>query len=322
MIEEVQKYPHPLEDHRPYLYNPVTGQIANDSVNVADSLVIGNKLESKYIASLPKGFTDPISTPIKTMDVRKHVKSSVVTPVIGLKNIFLRLLLVGQRRQMELGPHLHAYELCTVPPSIIDEHCCLRKSSKAGLVKRLGVFDNSPAAADIVIVDVSQLLYHIVWPHGGCPSDLIASIQCRLLRYPACTEKVLVFDKYKGISAKDHERIRCAGEVTIDYDLSITSHLPKRDAVMKSKHNKRMLANVLSTFNLGDNVTLESVEDGFFGHDEADITIISYVLHAAQSGKGVVRILCDDTDVFVLLVYWIFREDLRCKVQMERWMGQ
>ena len=82
-----------------------------------------------------------------------------------------------------------------------------------------------------------------------------------------------------------------------------------------------MLANVLSTFNLGDNVTLESVEDGFFGHDEADITIISYVLHAAQSGKGVVRILCDDTDVFVLLVYWVFRKDLRCKVQMERWDG-
>src|SRR6478609_6874294 len=50
--EEVQKYPHPLEDHRPHLYNPVTGQIANDSVNVADSLVIGYKLESKYIASL------------------------------------------------------------------------------------------------------------------------------------------------------------------------------------------------------------------------------------------------------------------------------
>ena len=113
--EEVQKYPHPLEDHRPYLYNPVTGQIANDSVNVADSLVIGNKLESKYIASLPKGFTDPISTPIKTMDVRKHVKSSEVTPVIDPENILIRLLLVGQRRQMELGL-LFAYELCTVPP--------------------------------------------------------------------------------------------------------------------------------------------------------------------------------------------------------------
>ena len=31
--------------------------------------------------------------------------------------------------------------------------------------------------------------------------------------------------------------------------------------------------------------------------------------------------LNDDTDVFVLLVYWVYRADLEllCKVQMERW---
>ena len=28
-----------------------------------------------------------------------------------------------------------------------------------------------PTVADVVIVDASQLFYHVVWPHGGSPSD-------------------------------------------------------------------------------------------------------------------------------------------------------
>jgi hypothetical protein len=254
------------------------------------------------------------------MYVLKKQKGNKNRPVIDLENIFLRLLMIGQRRQMEIEP-LFAYELCAVPSSLIDEHGCLRKGNKSGLVKRLGVFQNLPTPAEIVIVDVSQLFYRIVWPHGGSPSDLIASIHGRLSHYPDGTEKIIVFDKYEDISAKDHERIRQAGEVIIDYELSITSPLPKRDAILKSKNNKRSLASVLCTFNVGENVTMDTRDDDAFGHDEADITMISYVLQAANSGKGVICVLSDDTDMFVLLVYWVYQAYLQFKVQMERWDG-
>ena len=62
---------------------------------------------------------------------------------------------------------------------------------------------------------------------GGKLSDLIASIQGWINRYPAVAEKAIVFDKYKDISANDHERMRHAGEFVINYELSITSPLPK-----------------------------------------------------------------------------------------------
>lgn len=317
---EVEKYCHPLEDHHDQLCNPVTGELAPAEVNVADAFVIGEQMASKYMASLPDGFYNPISSPIKTMDIlKKKVKCNKGLPIIDLENIFLRLLMIGQRRQMDLQS-LFAYELCSVPPSLIDEHGCLRKGNKSVLVKRLGVVDFSPPIADTIIVDVSQLFYHIVWPHGGSPSDLIASITARLNHYPGA-EKVVVFDKYKDVSAKDHERIRRAGEFVIDYDLSITSPLPKRDAVMKSKRNKKLLASVLGTFTIAENVTMETHEDGAFEHDEADVTMISYVLEAARCGKRVIRVLSDDTDVFILLLYWVYREQLVCKVQMERWDG-
>ena len=67
---------------------------------------------------------------------------------------------------------------------------------------------------------------------------------------------MFVFDKYQDTSAKDHGRMWGASEVVIDYDLSFEIHLPKRDAIIKSKSNKLKLASVLGTFNLGVNTTV------------------------------------------------------------------
>ena len=119
---EAEKYPDPLEDDCPNLYNPKTGQIAQANVNVADSIFIGEKMEREYIASLPDGFYNPISSPITTMSVsKKQVKDKQFRLVIDLESIFLRLLMISQQRQMEIEPLL-AVELCAVPPSLIDEH--------------------------------------------------------------------------------------------------------------------------------------------------------------------------------------------------------
>ena len=48
-----------------------------------------------------------------------------------------------------------------------------------------------------------------------------------------------------------------------------------------------------------------------------------YIPGAANFSKNVIHVLSDDTDVLVLLIYWVglFREKLKCKVQMERWDG-
>ena len=126
---EVEKYPYPLEDDVPIL----TGQIAQTNVNVADSILIGEKTEREYIASLPNGFFNPSSGPITTMSVSKQqVKDKQFRLVIDLESIFLRLLMIGQQRQMEIEP-LFACELCAVPPSLIDEHRCLRKATSQTL---------------------------------------------------------------------------------------------------------------------------------------------------------------------------------------------
>ncbi|KAJ8400372.1 hypothetical protein AAFF_G00397550 [Aldrovandia affinis] len=61
--------------------------------------------------------------------------------------------------------------------------------------------------------------------------------------------------------------------------------------------------------------------DSIVTHDEADVSLISYMLDAARRGATTVHILSNDTDVFVLMVYWCWKVGITCHLQMERWDG-
>ena len=111
------------------------------------------------------------------------------TTIFDLETIFLRLLTIGQQRQMELAP-IFQHELCPVPSSLIDEYGCLRKGTKAPLAHTLCMKIRQALPPDVTIVDVSQLLYHI----RGNASAIVDSIKTRLSSLAG--DKVLVFDRY------------------------------------------------------------------------------------------------------------------------------
>ena len=309
---ELLKVSHPFQYKSLHLNNIANGQICppDAEVIVAKSVDIGTKIAA--------GFHAPISSPIKTM---KHIEKGLQVGdkmIFDLQTIFLTLLTLGQQRHMKLAP-IFQYELCPLPPSLIDQYGCLRKGSKAALAHKLCVKTSQPMLPEVTIVDMSQLLFHIVWPSEGDVSAIVKSIKTRLSSLPG--KKILVFDKYNSVSAKDHERMRRTDLNSIDYNLTINTQLPSRDAIMRNKHNKMQLLNMLSTYTFGKGVTVESCSNGVFHHDEADITMISYLLMAAESGTQVIRILSDDTDVFVMLVYWVYQNKIQATVQMERWDG-
>ena len=94
--------------------------------------------------------------------------------------------------------------------AFIDGQGCLCESIdyKPGLVKSPDIIDTS-------------------WPHGGSHYDLVASVEECFNNYTDATRKILGFDKYENISAKDNERMWRASEVVFDYGLSIASHLDR-----------------------------------------------------------------------------------------------
>ena len=106
----------------------------------------------------------------------------------------------------------------------------------------------------------------------------------------------------------------------VNYNIT-SSKLPCCDAIMNSKANKKALIRVLSTFNLGNKVTMVGREESVYNNGEAEITIISYLLEAVKNGKNFVRVISDDIDVFVLLIFWVWKLQITARVQLDRWCG-
>ena len=153
---ELGKCSHPLNTES-VLYNIHNGQVSPRMVNVSDSLALSGTMATGFHNSLPTRFHAKLNSPVNTME---HLKRGVKIGdkvVFDLESIFLRLLVVGQQRQMELLP-IFGYELYAVPQSLMDEYGCLRKGNKAILVHKLGVRHHTPPHPDVIIVDAQQLL--------------------------------------------------------------------------------------------------------------------------------------------------------------------
>ena len=197
---------------------------------------------------------------VKTM---QNMKKSVLVKgkaIYDMDVIFGRLIVVGQLRGVNLSD-VFQFELSPVPPSIFDEFGCLRKGDKSVLVRRLG------------------------YPLAHAPdSDIANSFEKRLNSYPG--ETYVIYDRYdETASAKDQERQRRAGVGSTEFNLNLNTPLSGRDHVMKNSDNKRQLSRLLCTFDLGRNIHMIGRADSFVTHDEADITIISYMLRPQQQER-------------------------------------
>ena len=189
------------------------------------------------------------------------------------------------------------------------------------LVKSLSVSAMTPCAPNVALVDAGQLLYHVVWPVSGTTGDLAASFGTRLAHYPPVSKKIILFDRYDqdAPSAKDHERTRRGRAKEVR--LTPNTLLPCREVILHNSKNKNLLNNILCSYPLPHNIQLVNMLDCVVTHDEADVTLCSYMLKAVAEGAQTIRILSDDTDVFVLLVYWTSRMRVVAKIQMEKWNG-
>ena len=164
-----------------------------------------------------------------------------------------------------------------------------------------------------------KLLYHVVWPFFGTTRDLAASSGTRMAYYPPVFQKIILFDRYDqdAPSAKDHERTR-RGRAK-DLRLTPNTLLPCRDVIIHNSKNKNLLNNILCSYPLPHNIQLVNMLDCVVTYDEADVTLCSYMLKAVAEGAQTIRILNEDTDVFVLFVYCTSRMRVVAKIQMEKW---
>ena len=60
-------------------------------------------------------------------------------------------------------------------------------------------------------------------------------------------------------------------------------------------------------------------DESIYSHDEADITTIRYLLEAVKNGKNIERVISNDTDVFVLLIYRVWRLQMTARDRSLVW---
>ena len=152
--------------------------------------------------------------------------------------------MVGQTRNISLAS-VFKYQLCGVPAYIIDEFGLFCSWNKATLVKKLAVMLTNPHLSNEVIIDASQLLYHIFWPCGGTVISVATSLEAKFQVTKGIATKV-IFDRYGRMSAKDHEVSRCSDITRIStYNLTLTSPLPSGEIILKAKINIQTLYRLL-----------------------------------------------------------------------------
>ena len=79
--------------------------------------------------------------------------------------------------------------------------------------------------------------------------------------------------------------MRRAGVWSSNYNIDINSPLRSIDAILMNTHDKRQLGRMLSTFDMGAPVTIDTQDTAVFGHEDAFVTIIRYVLQVVIRGR-------------------------------------
>ena len=84
------------------LYNIVNGKVVNTSVNVQETLSMGESMFLDFRPSLPGGFHAPLKRKVKTMEYIKCQVTIGDKTLYDIASPFCVLITVGQHRQGEL----------------------------------------------------------------------------------------------------------------------------------------------------------------------------------------------------------------------------
>lgn len=332
------------DSHHPgVLVNIVTGRVASPTVNIDESVKLGKHLMKSYEDGWPESFHKPLAKPTVTMaEQKKRVKVGDV-PVYDPSLIYGRVLCLQKVRDINMKDVL-SYELASAPPSMFDKSGEMRiTKAKSSLKTKLQVeqserFSTPP---DVIVLDGCAILWVVRWPAHGLVQDFIKNFLDYLSRHLNITDTYLIFDRYYDNSVKDITRSSRAGkDASRQHQLSLLTPLPSQKVCLTVKKNKVQLINLIWLYIrehqdllpqngnalvvTGSLPTPMQVSDGQVQerqdlrttHEEADVIIAQQVVHLAETGHSNIRVLADDTDVFVLLLHFYKQRQLTCNLVM------
>ena len=309
-------------------------------MNVDKSVEIGISGLKKFLTSLPEGFHKTISKEVKTMaEVKKGAKINE-TMVYNTDIIFSRVMCLISADEIDIK-QVWAFELSPIVPSLFNQFgegrypknkSELKNALKVEVTKRsVGVFD-------LVILDGCALLWTTHRPIGGTISDFAEIFLKKIQVYLGSSDVYLEFDRYHQYSTKSCTREARVGSVCSHHTLSLFSPLLPQENVLKSTKNKVQLIDILTEYLLTNvnsknrlivtgsadipEQVLVGVRQKRFDlrstHEEADLIIAQHAFAALHSGAKCLKVVSDDTDVFVILLHFFYHlKGIKARILME-----
>ena len=333
-IDPLEPTGHPKE-----LFNIVTGKLASSTVNVDEAVSIGKQCMEAYKTKLPDGFHEPISCPVTIMATKR--KQTTLREQSGstfdTEVIFTRTIGLMDTEDFNLR-ELFDYELSQIPTSLFTDDGNLRPAtSKSKLKNSLGVERSSRTTPnpDVIVLDGCAILWTIHWPVPGRIVDLITAMETYLRQNLIQSDVYLVFDRYYPYSPKGSTRSRRSRTTDSNpFHLTLNSPLPSQAASLSLVDNKVQIIDLLCDALVdrfqkvatdrelvitGSNPVPYSIQKGKLlrrtdlkvTHEEADVIIAHHAVHIARQTQNTINVICDDTDVFVLLVHFVASEGIR-----------
>lgn len=323
------------------LVNVVTGQVTNHpSVNPDQALQLGQKQLEKFQQTWPESFYQPIPKVVHSMaTTRKHIKVGE-NKIINTEAIYARAMSLHNTSRDLAHTNLMSYELSPVPTALFDDHGDMRvTSSKATLKNALKIEvaqRTQPRAIDAIVLDGCAILWVIQWPaSGSVVQDYLDNVRKYLHKRLKQADVFLIFDRYVPSSTKDVTRSSRENKSSRVYSLTNNTRLPVQSVVLAVAKNKAQLIDLIV-----DDLKLHADEfqskrlvitgkdavpvelnhgqlsqrpDMLTTHEEADTIIIQQV---SQIRDGTVLVVADDTDVFLLLLFFCNTGDISSTVLM------
>ena len=336
--------------HHKDLINIFTGQIAAEDCNLEDAVQIGTKQSQTFSENLPEGFYETITYQVKSMTPKNRKKKDTDINVIDTNLIYSRALVLTpndstQSSDSELTvQHILTHKLFSSPLPLFFQNGEMRiAKNKSALKNKLKVEVISRTVTPrIRIVDASAVLWAVSWPSKrALVKDFIVNMRYYLQDLLKSSDVYFVFDRYFDRSIKSHTRFTRSNGFTRRYGLSLQNDLPPKKQVLAVTENKKQLIHlivedlmtnpqfqsenklIVTGMNPSEppfqiyqnNVTILGHLQNL--HEEADVIMIHQLLHASEQSSEPITIVCDDTDVFLLLLHFYKVKGLTNEVYLE-----
>ena len=231
------------------------------------------------------------------------------------------------------------HELAPVPTSIFNDDGDLRpEKSKADMKRTLEskVSTRTMNKPELTIIDGSAISWVVNWPTKASVVDYLQSFSSYILPKLATGNINLAFDRYYDYSIKSSTRSGRGRSTCRTHKLTPTSPLPSKITTLGSSENTSQLIELICDhllftsdavfINNGSSMIHRQVQNALIiegtglstTHEEADVTIVQQAYQLILDvGIKSICVICDDTDAFVLLVFFYQKLGVQANVFLQ-----